>query len=279
MNKSLSYFIGMLLAISISACEELILIDINQAPPQIVIDALVTDQDTIHTVRITRSADFGGNEGENVADAIVEVRDNLGNIFNYTHNPEGYDSLQGYYFSDQKYAGQEYAIYQLEVAVDNQLYTASDTLRPITTIDSLLIKVDQNAVDDPENDGKIYQVLLYAKEPQETVDFYYFKFYRDGLVDSDANRNVFVFDDKVLGESLDGLPSPVLFREGELASVEIYSLTRQQFVYFTDMGNILNSDGGMFSPPPANPRSNISGGALGIFQVSGLNRASILIDP
>ena len=179
MNKSLSYFIGMLLAIGISACEEVILIDIDQAPAQIVIDALVTDQDTIHTVRITRSGDFGGNEAEVVADAIVEVRDNLGNTFNYTHNPEGYDSLQGYYLSDQKFAGQEYAIYQLEVTVDNQLYTASDTLRPITTIDSLLIKVDQNAVDDPENDGKIYQVLLYAKEPQETVDFYYFKFYRD----------------------------------------------------------------------------------------------------
>jgi hypothetical protein len=60
--------------------------------------------------------------------------------------------------------------------------------------------------------------------------------------------------------------------------VEIYSLTREQFVYFTDLANILNSDGGMFSPPPANPRSNISGGALGLFQVSGISRASILID-
>ena len=279
MNRRISYLVGLLIVISISACEEVILIDIDQAPAQLVIDGLVTDQDTTHMVRITRSADFGGSEGENILDAIVEVRDNLGNIFNYTHNPEGYDSLQGYYFSDQKYAGQEYAIYQLDVTVDSRLYTASDTLRPITEIDSLLIKVDQNAVDDPENDGKIYQVLLYAKEPQETVDFYYFKFYRDSIIDADANRSVFVFDDKVLGGSLDGLPSPILFREGELASVEIYSLTRQQFVYFTDMGNILNSDGGMFSPPPANPRSNISGGALGIFQVSGLSRGSILIEP
>ena len=228
-------------------------------------------------VRITRSADFNGNEVDIVADAIVEVSDNLGNVFNYTHNPEGYDSLQGYYFSDQKYAGQEYAIFQLNVTVDNQLFSASDTLRPITTIDSLSIQLDDDAVKDSENEGKIYQVILYAKEPQETVDFYYFKFYRDGILDNDSDGNVFVFDDKVLGGSLDGLPSPILFREGELAGVEIYSLTREQFVYFTDLANILNSDGGMFSPPPANPRSNISGGALGLFQVSGLNRASILI--
>lgn len=279
MQQRLIYIISVLAIIIFSACEEIITIDINQAPAQLVIDGLVTNEDTIHMVHITRSADFNGNDGEHVANAIVEVSDNLGNVFNYTHNPEGYDTLQGYYFSDQKFAGQEYAIYELDVSVDNLSFSAIDTLRPITAIDSLSIQVDDEAVEDPENEGKIYQVILYAKEPQETTDFYYFKFYRDGLIDTDGDGNVYVFDDNVLGSSLDGLPSPILFREGELASVEIYSLTREQFVYFADLANILNSDGGMFSPPPANPRSNISGGALGLFQVSGLNRASILITP
>lgn len=278
MRQRLFYIISVLATIIFAACEEIITIDINQAPAQLVIDGLVTSEDTIHKVRITRSADFIGNESGDVANAIVEVSDNQGNVFNYTHNPEGYDSLQGYYFSDQKFGGQEFAIYQLKVTVDNRTYSASDTLRPITAIDSLSIKVDDDAVEDPENEGKIYQVLLYASEPQETIDFYYFKFYRDSLIE-DGDNNVYVFDDKVLGSSLDGLPSPILFREGELASVEIYSLTREQFVYFIDLANILNSDGGMFSPPPANPRSNISAGALGLFQVSGISRASILIDP
>jgi len=64
-----------------------------------------------------------------------------------------------------------------------------------------------------------------------------------------------------------------------LATVELYSLTRVQYIYFSDLANILNNDGGMFSPPPANPRSNLSGGALGLFQVSSVSRASILIVP
>ena len=262
---------------SFVACEQVVNLDIDQAPPRLVIDGLVTSDDTTHFVRITRTADFYGNGGENVNDAIVQVSDEIGNIYNYTHNPEGYDSLNGYYYSDQQYSGRVYGIYNLEVSVGVDNFIASDTLKPITTIDSLQIQVDPRAVDDPENDGKIYQVLLFAREPQETVDFYYFKFYRDGLLD--ANDNIFVFDDKLLGESLNGLPSPVLFREGEFASVVIYSLSREQFVYFQDLGNILNGDGGMFSPPPANPRSNISGGALGLFQVSGISRGSILITP
>ena len=211
MQQRLIYTISVLAIIIFSACEEIITIDINQAPAQLIIDGLVTNEDTIHMVHITRSTDFNGNNGGNVADAIVEVSDNLGNVFNYTHNPEGYDSLQGYYFSDQKFAGQEYAIYELNVRVDNLSFNAIDTLRPITAIDSLSIRVDDEAVEDPENEGKIYQVILYAKEPQETIDFYYFKFYRDGLIDTDGDGNVYVLDDKILGSSLDGLPSPILF--------------------------------------------------------------------
>jgi hypothetical protein len=276
MIKLLKISIVLMLFSAAFACEEVIEIDITQAPPQIVIDGLLTNEDTVHRVRISRTGNFQGNTGEIVSDATVEVRDNFGNIFNYTHNPEGVDSLDGYYFSDQKFAGQVFGVYELNVNIDNDMYTASDTLRPITTIDSLSIEINPFAENDPDNDGEIYQVLLYAAEPQETDDFYYFKFYRDSAIVS--GNNVFVFDDKLLGSSLDGLPSPVLYKEGEFASVEIYSLTREQFVYFTDLGNILNSDGGFFSPPPANPRSNISGGALGLFQVSGITRGSILIE-
>jgi uncharacterized protein DUF4249 len=278
MRQGLRYILGFLMAVTFAACQEVILIDVIQAPAQLVIDGLVSDQDTTHMVHVMRSADFNDEGGEEVVNATVEVRDNLGNVYNYTHNPEGIDSLNGYYFSDQKYAGQEFAIYQLSVIVDNITFNASDTLRPVTDIDSLSFRIDEHALNNADNDGEIYQLLLYAKEPQESLDFYYFKFYRDSVVVG-GDHDIYVFDDKVLGGSLDGLPSPVLFKEGELAKVEMYSLTRQQYIYLTDLASLLNSDGGMFSPPPANPRTNISGGALGLFQVSSLRSATILIEP
>ena len=39
------------------SCEEVIDIDVQQSPPQLVIDALLTDEDTIHTVRISSTSD------------------------------------------------------------------------------------------------------------------------------------------------------------------------------------------------------------------------------
>ena len=82
-----------------------------------------------------------------------------------------------------------------------------------------------------------------------------------------------------------GLDQELLLEPGkkqpcaEARGIAAYLVQEEEDLSLTDLGNILNSDGGMFSPPPANPRSNISGGALGLFQVSGLNRASILIVP
>ena len=59
--------------------------------------------------------------------------------------------------------------------------------------------------------------------------------------------------------------------------VEMYSITREAFIYYNDLFNLINNDGGMFTPPPANPRSNVSNGALGYFQVSALDTASIIV--
>jgi hypothetical protein len=258
------------------ACEEVVEIDVNQSPPQLVVDGLLTDEDTFHTVRISTTANFNGESGQVITGAAVQVRDNLGNIFNYIHNPTGADSLNGMYYSEQKFAGVTGRVYDLEVLINELTLTATDTLLPITEIDSLVIREDPFA-DPNDKNGRFYQVLLYAAEPQETRDFYYFRFYRDSVIVAD--NSVFAFDDEPLGDRLDGLPSPVNFAEGEYASVEIYSLSREQFVFYSDLGNLLNSDGGMFSPPPANPRSNIRGGALGLFQVSGLRRAGLLIEP
>ena len=164
-----AYLNILLVSFSVSlfySCEEVIKIDIDDAPSQLVIDGLITDEDTIHTVRISGTADFYGNGGSAISGAMVEVADNLGNTMNYTHNPEGIDSLDGTYFSDQKFAGITDRIYSLSVIVDNLTFTASDTLRPITSIDSLAVVVNPDAANDPESDGEIYQVILFAKEPR-----------------------------------------------------------------------------------------------------------------
>jgi hypothetical protein len=61
--------------------------------------------------------------------------------------------------------------------------------------------------------------------------------------------------------------------------VEVYSLSRVGYVYYNDLFSILNGDGGgMFGPIPAPPRTNLSNGAIGFFQVSAINISSTKIE-
>lgn len=59
----------------------------------------------------------------------------------------------------------------------------------------------------------------------------------------------------------------------------MFSLTRKAFIFYSDLSNLLNNDGGMFSPPPANPRNNLSNGALGYFQVSAMDFEEMVVTP
>jgi hypothetical protein len=80
-----------------------------------------------------------------------------------------------------------------------------------------------------------------------------------------------------LGENINGVASPIYFTPGDVGRVEIYGISRTAFVFYSDLQRLLNNDGGLFSQPPADSRTNLSNGALGFFQASSLNVSSIEI--
>ncbi|WP_040497620.1 DUF4249 domain-containing protein [Fulvivirga imtechensis] len=277
--KGIIYILTGLVVLGLLACEETVTLDTKQIDPQIVIEGLVTDETKSHYVRVTRSVgfyDFGRARG--VADAVVTVSDNEGNVFNYVHNPGDMPESDGYYYAETPFAGEVGNTYTLTVIVGGETYTGSDVLQPVTAIDSLSVRIDEDEFEDPEDVGYYHEVLFYAKEPKDRKDYYLFKFYRNDSIILDQENDIYFANDEVLGENIDGIPIAGFYKNGDVARVEMYSITRQGYVYYNDLFNILNNDGGMFSPPPANPRTNLSNDALGFFQVSAMVSKSIVIE-
>jgi len=277
LNYKLLYIVLMGILFS---CEEGIELDISQAPPQLVIEGLVTNETDFHYVRISQSTSFYDKElTPKIDDASVEVRDNEGNVFSHVHNPNDHPDSVGYYLPEIPYQGSIGNSYTLIVDLEGNTYTATDQLLPVTEIDSLSIRIDEDKLEDPDDEGRFYEILFFATEPQDTKDFYLFKFYRNGDLLQDSPDDIYYSDDDVLGESISDIPTAGYYAEGESGSVEIYSLSRAAFVYYFDLESIINNDGGMFSQPPVNPRTNINNGALGFFQTSAIDRMSIDIEP
>ena len=59
--------------------------------------------------------------------------------------------------------------------------------------------------------------------------------------------------------------------------METFSISRNGFLYYNDLINLLLGDGGFFGSPPVNPRTNMTNGAMGFFQTSSVVSEEIII--
>ena len=267
----LSFFI-------LGACDEPFQLDQTQAPPRVVIEGMVTNQPGKQSVKVTRSADFySSGPTPRITDAQVRVADDLGHVFNFIHNPNFNPDSLGVYVPEVPFRGEVGRTYTLTVETGGEIFEAQDKLVSVLPIDSLTYKVDEEQLEDDDNEGKVYELLLYAKEEQNVKNFFLFKFFANDTLQFDNETDIYFSDDELLAENLDGVPAPVYFRHGDKVRVEIYSMSREGYVYHSDLFTLLNNDSGMFSPIPASPRTNLSNDALGFFQVSAVTVGEIEI--
>ena len=78
MNK---YFLLISLSITLFACKKIINVDLNNAPPQLVIEGLVNDVNPA-TITISKSVIFSSsNTFPSVSGAFVTIKDNVGNTY------------------------------------------------------------------------------------------------------------------------------------------------------------------------------------------------------
>ncbi|MEM7107871.1 MAG: DUF4249 domain-containing protein [Bacteroidota bacterium] len=269
---------SLVIAVILCSCEETVIIDTQRVDPVVVIEGLVTNQLQFHYVRVTRSVGFYDNvANEPIENAIVTVEDSQGNRRDYTYNPSGVPNLEGYYISNEEFAGEVGVAYTVSVTIENDVYTGTDLLNPVTDIDSLSVAIDEDEFEDPEEEGYFYEVLFYAQEPQDRKDFYLFKFYRNDSLVRDDPTDIYFSDDDLLAEEIDGVSTANFYTVGDVAKVEMYSISRNGFLYYNDLINLLMGDGGFFGAPPVNPRTNLNNDALGFFQASAIVEEEIII--
>lgn len=269
------FFVG----VALVSCEETMELDLRQTPSRIVIEAQVTNKPNYQSVKISRSTGFyTSGQTPRVTDAVVTVTDDTGEEYVFVHNPRSHADSVGIYVPQNDFVGTIGRTYTLHVTADGELYEATDKLFPVTAIDSLQFRVNEDQQEEAEEPGKIYELLVFAKEPQDEENYYLFRYYRNDTQVLFNPTDIYYSDDELLGENIDGIPSPVFYGSSDKARLEVYSLTRRGYIYYSDLYIILNNDGGgMFGSIPAPPRTNISNDALGFFQVSAVNEKETLI--
>jgi len=272
-------FFILLFAVVFASCDRPIHLNLNESQVRVIIEGQVTNRPGYQYVKLSRSVDFYQTGAlPKITNATVSVKDSDGNEVMFIHNPNNKADSIGYYLPQTPFLGVIGKDYHLRVDVDGEIYEADDHLYPVTSVDSLAYRIDDDEKDDPKTANKFYEVLIYAKEPHPSKDYYLFKFYRNDSLKLYNDTDIYYTDDEALGESINGISTPIFYAPGDKATIEAYSLSRSGYVFYDDLQKLLNNDGGMFNQPPANSRTNLSNGALGFFQASAINSASIVVE-
>ena len=126
----------------------------------------------------------------------------------------------------------------------------------------------------------IYETIFSFQEIPGEGDAYYGVDYITGSTDKDTLFNgQFTNDEFVDGEYFEDIEISDynrLFKLGDKVVLDIFSIGFETSEYLLDVQTEVFR-GGLFDPPPVNVRTNISGGALGYFIVSGTDRKTFTV--
>lgn len=261
-------------------CTEKMDIELDESYSRLVVEARLSTDTTIHTIRLTKtSAYFSNSKPLPVSGADVKLFDGNQYIV-FAENlsePGVYQTLPNTY----GVVGRTYNLIIKNIDIDNdgtiEEYTSQSTIYPINQIDSIGTKY--------YSDFKAWEIQCYVLDPP-TEDYYLFNIYKNNVLMTDTLSEPFVVDDKLYnGNYTNGIGVGYLRdrKTGEKANIgdsvmlEIWRINKDFYKFMMEFRQTIQPQNPLFSGPPANVKGNISNGAIGYFAAYSITRAKNII--
>lgn len=262
--KNIKYIALLFLSILCFSCEEVVDVDLNTAPPRLVIDASIdwikgTDGAS-QKIKLTTTTGYFQNIIPVVSNATVFVTNSSNTVFTFTETA----GTGEYFCSDfQPVIGETYV---LTVVHAGETYTATEKMAAVPDI----TRTEQN--NNGGFSGDDIEVKFYYNDNGSEDNFYLNKFETSRLPYPDYD----VLDDEFFqGNEMFGIFSHEDFKPGDQLKISLLGISQRYYNYmFILIGITEGAGGGPFQTTPANVRGNIvnqtnSGNyALGYFRVA-----------
>ena len=247
-----SIFLLPLALLTLSACEDVIDVNIPKGEPLLVVDGAVTDQPGPYVVKLTKTIPYFDEQAlPPVPGAVLTLTDNEGQRETLREREPGT-------YETSSFRGKIGNRYTLTIQAEGEEYRAETEIRRTPPIDS--VRAEFRAATTLDEEG--YYVLYYGPELPGTGDYYRFKVFRNGQL---LNRPVDLFvrsdelvDGRYIGafELNNNQGEEETFDRGDSIRVEMNSLPRDYFFFLNEIVTQLNNSG-IFAAPPANVRTNV----------------------
>ncbi len=263
-----------LLVFALFSCREEVNIELDNSSPNIVFEGLITDNPGPYTIKIGETSSYYESNTENGINGLfVTITDSDGVI-------DTLQEVEAGHYQTTKLHGETGKTYILHTSHKGEEYEASGTLQAPPIFDSLTYQYNEKAVFREEG----YYLHFFGKTPKEQINYYRWLVYKNNELFNTQPEDYLLASDEFIAASIEDLEFPFAFEANDTIKIEMYGLDRPIYDYYNQLIELLFSDGGLFSPPPVNPTSNVhnltnpKNKPLGYFQVSSRVSETIIIE-
>jgi hypothetical protein len=265
-NYLFRIFFFILFVVFLSACEDVVRVDLAPSRPQLVVDAFIANQNAPQTIRLTSTTPYFNTATPLVQGAEVVV-ENLTQNRRFIFTPTGQNGEYCWQPIGNERLGNIGDNFRLIVSYQGITYTATSPLNRTTTVDSITYEFRERA--NIGNDKEGYYAQFYGSDLPGQDDFYWIRAYKNGkpitkptLINyafnavrggAGAGADGFVFIPPIRNRITD---SQDPYQVGDEVRVEIWSINRATYLFLEQAENQINNSG-LFARPLENTRTNI----------------------
>lgn len=245
--KKISFLILFFISLLFISCEEVVDVDLETAPPRLVIEAAINwrkgTSGNQQTVKLSTTTGYFENVIPTVSSATVYIRNSKSERFNFTEVAK-----TGRYVCNN-FRPQIEEQYTLTVISGGNTYTASETLKSVAPI----TRVEQN--NQGGFTGKDIEVKAFFTDPADEENFYLFKYTYSNKV----TASYYVSEDKFYqGNEIYSSTDDEDLEPGDQIEITHYGISKQYYNYMSILVSIAGTSvGGPFQSPPATVKGNI----------------------
>lgn len=235
------------------SCQKVVTLNLNTAPPQVVIQGNVTDGTAPDTVKISRSVNFyADNTFPAVSGAAVTISDNAG-------VKDVLSEISPGVYITHTIQGKPGNTYSLSVVIKDTSYTAVSTMPQPVNLDSITFTSSGRF-----GKSQITPIANF-QDPPGLGNYYRFQEHINGAL---FTKNIFVFEDRLsdgryINYNLRN--DSAYIQAGDRLQVDMYCVDKNDYTYFFQLERTIGTGAFNSNASPANPSTNISNGAYGYF--------------
>lgn len=229
------------------SCEDVIELDLDSAPPKLVIDASIdwvkNTPGNEQKIKLTTTTSYYATEFPTVSGAIIYVTNSDNTVFNFVES-----SNPGEYICTD-FLPEIGETYTLTITVNDTTYTATETLIGTPPIDENIIQNNEGGFAGDELE------IRYSYQDDGAQENYY-------MTGIKSNRVAFpeywlVSDELLQGNRIEQFYAHEDLEIGDSLNIKLYGVSKRYYDYFGKVLNAAGSDGGPFAPAAVTVRGNV----------------------